>query len=74
MNGGTCTPKKENLTSQTCRHAGPLARRGLSLSVPRQHFVIGRGGGHSSALDDGTREGGEPILLDDEALLGAPFI
>ena len=42
--------------------------------LPRQHFVIGRGGSYGSALDDGTREGGEPVLLDVEALPVPPLI
>lgn len=47
----------------------PLAWRLLPCPVvpclPRQHFVIAA----AVALDDGTREGGEPILLGDEAFL-----
>lgn len=37
---------------------------------PRQHFVIAT----AVAFDDGTREGGEPILLGEGGFPGAPFI
>lgn len=62
--------KKENLT-----FAGPLARRvcySPALPRPASSAFCHR---YSGALDDGTREGGEPILLGDEAarLAWSPF-